>query len=268
MVHQALLDFLRSAKKILVFTGAGISTPSGIPDYRGPQGVWKKSKPIYYQEFMSSEETRVRYWEEKIKTWEEYRKVKPNPIHYCLVDLDIAKKLQCVITQNVDGLHLIAGLQKSKLIELHGSARLVECQSCNERSNLEVAIEAFQKNRACPRCACGGLLKPAIIDFGQNLQKENLFQAGQHALLADLVIALGSTLSVEPAASIPLLAVAKGTPYIIINQGPTEHDHHKGLSLRIEGNILGIFPSAIQQSLEKHPAGSLPGKSVLEQEIS
>ncbi|NUM36962.1 MAG: hypothetical protein HUU50_20660 [Candidatus Brocadiae bacterium] len=251
MPYTQLVEFLRSAKKILIFTGAGISTPSGIPDYRSNKGRWKERKPIEYHDFMTSEKARIEFWEMFASDWKEYHKAKPNSIHQAIVDLEAAQKLECVVTQNIDGLHLLAGTSPGKLIELHGTIRSVECQTCQEWSNPEPHIEYFMQNKTCPQCKCGGYLKHATISFGQCLKEEDLFLAGQHSLSCDLVISMGSSLCVYPAQSIPLLAAERGVPYIIINQGPTEHDHHSKLTLRIEGDALEIFPPAVQKSLEK-----------------
>ncbi len=251
MLHEPLVDFLRSARRILVFTGAGISTHSGIPDYRGAKGIWKERKPVDYQDFMNSEKARTTYWKFYAHDWEQYHNAKPNLIHQAIVDLELAQKLECVVTQNIDGLHLLAGTSPRKLIELHGTARSVECQTCHEWSSPDPYIEYFLQNRVCPRCKCGGFLKPATISFGQNLKEEDLLLAGQHALSCDLVLSIGSTLSVYPAQSIPLLAAERGTPYIIINKGPTDHDSHSRLTLRLEGDALEIFHPAVQKSLEK-----------------
>ncbi|MBM4054851.1 MAG: hypothetical protein FJ264_09325 [Planctomycetes bacterium] len=119
--HNKLTHFIRVSGKILVFTGAGISTGSGISDYRGPQGVWKRRKPVYYQDFMSSQEARVEYWDYKLEGWESFRTAKPNAVHYAIVRLEQAGKLLMVITQNIDGLHSIAGTSAGRLVELHGT---------------------------------------------------------------------------------------------------------------------------------------------------
>ena len=154
-----------------------------------------------------------------------------------------------VVTQNIDGLHARAGTSADLLVELHGTNLLVECQSCKWRGDPGPHFEFFRVNRKPPLCDCGGFLKPATISFGQSLDPQVLERAQQAAARADLVVALGSTLSVYPAASFPLLAAQRGVPYIIINRGATDHDHDPSVSLRIEGDVAGIFPAAVETAL-------------------
>ncbi|HEY5037112.1 MAG TPA: Sir2 family NAD-dependent protein deacetylase [Chthoniobacterales bacterium] len=249
MPERTLSDYLRAAKRVLIFTGAGISTGSGIPDFRGPQGVWKRRQPVYYQDFMNSEAARIEHWDYKLEAWESFRTAQPNDVHHASVRLEKAGKLAMVVTQNIDGLHTLAGTSAERLVELHGTNSLVECQSCKERSDPQPHFDFFRAHRTTPLCACGGFLKPATISFGQSLEPNELERAQTAALAADLVIALGSTLSVYPAASFPLLAARRGVPYIIINQGATEHDGEECVTLRIEGEVGEIFPAAVSAAL-------------------
>lgn len=244
-----LVELLRGSRCILVFTGAGISTGSGIPDYRGPQGVWKTRQPVYYQDFMTSEAARVEYWDQKLEGWEAFKNARPNAAHYAIVKLEHAGKVGMVVTQNIDGLHARAGTSPDKLVELHGTNLEVECQTCHARSDPEPHFRSFAETRRCPRCACGGYLKPATISFGQSLRQEDLARATRAAEQADLVVALGSTLSVYPAASIPLMAASRGVPYVIINRGATDHDGHAAVTLRLEGDVVEIFPPAVEKAL-------------------
>ncbi len=245
-----LVELLRPAKRILVFTGAGISTGSGIPDFRGPDGVWKRRQPVYYHDFMRSEAARIEHWDFKLEGWAAFREAQPNSTHHAIVRLEKEGKLLEVVTQNIDGLHSRAGTSAAKLVELHGTNRLVECQSCGELSDPEPHFEYFKRTRRPPVCACGGYLKPATISFGQNLRNHDLERAQDAATEADLAIALGSTLSVYPAAEIPLLAAARGVPYVVVNQGPTEHDGRGEVTLRLEGDVAEIFPPAVAEALE------------------
>ena len=249
MPDRALTDWLRVSTSILVVTGAGVSTASGIPDYRGPSGVWTRRRPVYYEEFLASEEARVEYWDFKLETWNQYRQARPNPAHQALVALERAQKITAVVTQNVDGLHRAAGTSPELLVEVHGTDRLIECQRCHATSEPGPHFDAFSRTRIPPRCQCGGLLKPATISFGQSLRASDLERATAAALRADLVIALGSTLSVYPAATIPLVAATRGTPYIIVNQGPTDHDAHPSVTLRLDGDVVAILPPAVEQAL-------------------
>jgi NAD-dependent deacetylase len=244
-----LVERLRAAERILVVSGAGVSTASGIPDFRGPGGVWTRRRPVYYDEFLASEAARVEYWDFKLETWEIYRHARPNAVHDAVVALERAGKILAVVTQNVDGLHRRAGTSLKSLVELHGTDLLVECQTCHATSDPAPHFERFKANRCPPSCTCGGLLKPATISFGQSLRPVDLERAAAAAVKADLVLALGSTLSVYPAASIPLLAAERGTPYIIVNRGPTDHDAHRAVTLRLEGDVTAIVPPAVEAAL-------------------
>jgi NAD-dependent deacetylase len=244
-----LADYLRASQRALIFTGAGISTGSGIPDFRGPQGIWTRRKPVYYQDFMSSEAARVEHWDYKLEGWDGFRTAQPNAVHHAIVRLEKAGKVLSVLTQNIDGLHAAAGTNANRLVELHGTNLQVECQSCRWRGDPAPHFEFFRVKRTPPLCACGGFLKPATISFGQSLDPQVLEQAGHAAMQADLVVALGSTLSVYPAASFPLLAAQRGNPYVVINRGETEHDREPCVSLRIEGEVSEIFPAAVGVAL-------------------
>jgi NAD-dependent deacetylase len=247
---EELIKFLRRGRRILIFTGAGISTNSGIPDFRGPDGVWKKRSPVYYHDFMRSEAARIEHWDYKLEAWPAFRAAKPNATHRAIVDLERAGKVRAVVTQNIDGLHANAGTAAERLIELHGTNAFVECQSCGKRADPEPHFESFRQTQRPPLCECGGFLKPATISFGQNLRNEDLERAQQAATEADLAIALGSTLSVYPAANIPLIAAARGAPYVVINRGPTEHDEMREVTLRLEGDVGEIFPAGVTEALK------------------
>jgi NAD-dependent deacetylase len=244
-----LADYLRASKKALIFTGAGISTGSGIPDFRGPQGVWTRRQPVYYQDFMTSEAARLEHWDYKLEGRDAFRDARPNAIHHAIVRLERAGKLRSVLTQNIDGLHGLAGTGAERLVELHGTNALVECQTCHWRGDPEPHFESFRLNRKPPLCQCGGFLKPATISFGQNLDPTELERAHQAAIEADFVVALGSTLSVYPAASFPLIAARHRAPYVVINRGATEHDNDRCVTLRLEGGVGEIFPSAVEAAL-------------------
>ena len=248
-LDDRFVSLLGQAHHILFFTGAGISTGSGIPDFRGPQGVWKTRQPVYYQDFMSSENARIQHWEFKLEGWEQFRDARPTPVHEAIVRLERAGKVLMVVTQNVDGLHSRAGTESTRLVEIHGTNTEVECQSCLERSDPGPHHQHFRETRMPPRCHCGGFLKAATISFGQNLLEADLARAASAARETDLVVALGSTLSVYPAASLPLTAVDRGVPYIVVNRGVTDHDHHPGLTLRLEGDVQDLFPLAAMASI-------------------
>jgi NAD-dependent deacetylase len=248
-----LLAFLRRAERLLVFTGAGISTGSGIPDFRGPQGIWKTRQPVYFSEFLTSEEARIEYWDYKLESWPAMRDATPNAAHRALVDLQNAGKLLAVVTQNIDGLHQKAGLPEELVIELHGTNRWIECLTCKRRFEPQPLFDAFAATLRPPRCPnCAGWLKSATISFGQDLDARTLEAAEQAAMRCDAVIALGSTLSVYPAAAFPLAAARRGVPYAIINRGPTEHDSFPEVTVRHDGDVSIIFPEAVALLLASH----------------
>jgi NAD-dependent deacetylase len=241
MTRDTFLAAIAESRRMLVFTGAGISTASGIPDYRGPQGVWKTRQPVYYQDFMSSERARAEYWDQKAGDWDAFRDAEPNGVHHTVAAIEKAGRLEMCVTQNIDGLHRKAGTSPEKLVEVHGTNGEIECQTCGARSHPQPHFDAFRASGEPPRCACGGWLKPATISFGQALRSADLERAAEAAMRCDLVIALGSTLSVYPAAGIPLAAAERGVPYLIVNRGPTEHDDHPTVTLRLEGDVVEIF---------------------------
>ncbi len=246
---EALAGLIREANRILLFTGAGISTASGIPDYRGPQGVWKRRQPVYLQEFLSSSEGREEYWDFKLEGWDDYRHAEPNAVHDACVALERVGKLELLVTQNIDGLHLAAGTSPDRLVEIHGTDARVTCLECRIEADPETCYEGFRKTRHPPKCDCGGWLKPATISFGQNLRTEDLDRSFEGARRADLVVSLGSTLSVHPAASIPLTAAGRGIPYVIVNRGETEQDHHPSVTLKIDGDVGSTFPPAVARAV-------------------
>jgi len=248
-MYSELITLLREANRILIFTGAGISTVSGIPDFRGPNGVWARRKPVYYQDFMTSESARIEFWDYKLEGWEAISKALPNNVHKAIVKLEKAGKVINILTQNIDGLHSLAGTDPNLLVELHGSTLRVECQSCEWSGDAKPVLDDFRIHRKSPRCSCGGFIKIATISFGQNLNARSSERALAATRKADLVVALGTTLSVYPAASFPLMAAQRGIPYIIINRGATEHDNEPCVSLRIEGEVTEIFPPAVDAVL-------------------
>lgn len=249
---EKLVELLESARRIFIFTGAGISTASGIPDFRGPQGVWTTRRPVFFDEFLRSEEKRIEYWEYKLDAWKHFKDAQPNAAHRSIVDLETAGKAQCIVTQNIDGLHQAAGSAAEKVIELQGTNRWVECVRCAKRSPPHEAMIFFLQHHRVPLCACGGPLKSATVSFGQALDPKLIERATNEAFESDLIVALGSTLSVYPAAGIPLLASQRGIPYVIVNRGMTEHD--EVASLRIEGDVSQVFPAAVTKCLDQRHA--------------
>ena len=230
---EQLVHLLTTRQRLLLFTGAGISTTSGIPDFRGPDGVWQRRQPVYYGDFLQSEEARVEHWDFKLEAWPALRNARPTAVHEAIARLERAHRVEMVVTQNIDGLHSRAGTSRERLVELHGTNTEVECLACGQRTDPQSHFDAFAATRRPPRCDCGGLLKPATISFGQSLIAADLQRATEAATRADAVIALGSTLSVVPAATIPLMAARDGAEYVIINQGETDHDGRAEVTLRL-----------------------------------
>ena len=245
-VHE-LSRLIAAADAILIVTGAGVSTETGIPDFRGPQGVWKTQKPVMYQDFIENEEDRVLYWQQKVLAAETIEVARPGAVHRACVELEEAGKLEAIVTQNIDGLHTIAGSES--VVEVHGTGREAVCLDCDERSPIVPQLDAFTDTGVPPRCDCGGLLKPATISFGQQLDSMTVYQAMRAAEGCDLVVAMGTTLSVYPAADIPLQAARRGVPYVIINQGATEHDSLPYVTLRIEASVGPTFSQAVKAAL-------------------
>lgn len=240
---EEIRRLIAGRNRILVFTGAGISTGSGIPDFRGPQGVWKRRQPVQFEDFLESESARLEHWAYKLEGWHEFQQARPNAAHLALVELERAGRLHLLVTQNIDGLHHLAGHSEEKVVELHGTNRLVECLQCGLRSEPAWAFEYFERKRRCPMCLeCGGLVKTATVSFGQAMPEDLLKRAFEAATECDLVLALGSTLSVQPAASVPSRA-ARHAPYVIINQGATEHDQLA--THRLSGNLTELLPALL-----------------------
>jgi NAD-dependent deacetylase len=216
---------LRQFHDIVFFTGAGISTESGVPDFRSPGGVWTKYQPVYFQDFVASEAARIRHWQLKKATYELYKKVQPNIGHYSIRDFEKRGQLLGLITQNIDGLHGIAGVSDEKIIELHGTDRLVTCLKCQKTSEPSSIYEHLGENFTAPTCdACGGLLKSANVSFGQQMPAEAMKRAQAWSEQAEVFIVIGSSLQVQPAASFPVIAKRSGALLAIINRDETPLD--------------------------------------------
>jgi len=238
-----LRQLIHSSSRILVFTGAGLSTGSGIADFRGPRGVWTRRQPVQFEEFLASESKRIEHWSYKLEGWADFLAARPNAAHQALLALERRGHLQLLVTQNIDGLHHAAGHAVERVVELHGTNRLVECLSCGLRSEPQWAFDFFQRTGRCPFCPeCGGFVKTATISFGQAMPSDLLERAFEAAEECDLVLALGSTLSVQPAASVPRQA-ARRVPYVVINQGATDHDHIA--THRLDGDLVELLPALL-----------------------
>lgn len=220
-----LRSLLDDCRRGVVFTGAGISTESGIPDFRSPGGIWTKYKPIDFQDFISSEEMRRESWRRKFATDEVMSKAQPNAGHLAVAKLVRQGKVSSVITQNVDGLHQRSGVPENKVIELHGNATYAHCLDCGERYELEDIRKTFLKDETLPVCRrCNGIVKTATISFGQAMPVDEMERAREETLACDLFLAIGSSLVVYPAAGFPELAKRNGARLVILNRDPTNLD--------------------------------------------
>lgn len=241
-------QFLKISEKIVVFTGAGVSTESGIPDFRSPGGLWEKYTPVMYQDFLRSPEARKQYWEMGKRTFPVFSQAQPNPAHYAIADLERIGKLYSLITQNVDGLHQKAGNSEGIVIELHGTAKWVNCLHCQKRYTRSEIQLWLEKGVDIPMCdSCGGILKPATVSFGQPMPEKETRKAELHSRECDLFLVVGSSLVVQPAALMPLFAKENGAKLIILNNSQTPHDHYADLIIR--GSAGEILSKIVQPLL-------------------
>jgi len=225
-----LSNMLRLARRAVVFTGAGISTESGIPDFRSPGGIWTKMSPIDFDAFVSSAEMRREAWRRRFAMEEMFASVKPNAGHEAVAALVGRGTVSHVITQNIDNLHQDSGVPETQVIELHGNTRYAKCLDCGERLELAPIRVHFETHGEPPDCAaCGGLVKTATISFGQAMPEIEMARAERATLGCDLFIVLGSSLVVYPAAGFPMLAKRNGARLVIVNREPTEQDEFADL---------------------------------------
>ena len=236
-----LARLIADARRMVVFTGAGISTESGVPDFRSPGGVWSKMKPIYFQDFVGSEEKRREAWTRAFTGKAGWVGAKPNAGHFAVARLVEQGKVAAVVTQNVDNLHQDSGVPADRIVELHGNASYAKCLECGERHELAELKDSFLKVGEIPYCrVCGGLVKTATISFGQAMPDEPMRRATEETLECDLFLAIGSSLVVYPAAGFPIMAKRGGANLVIINRDPTDLDHLADLVLNVEiGPVLG-----------------------------
>ena len=232
---QQLKTMLEASRSCVVFSGAGISTESGIPDFRSPGGIWSKVKPVQFQDFLKSEDKRREYWRQKFVFDKDMQKARPNTGHLAVARLVEQGRASCVITQNIDGLHQASGVPDEQVIELHGNTTYAACLECGRRYDLAPIREAFLEDASLPICdECEGHVKTATISFGQAMPAEAMQRAEQETLSCDLFMAIGSSLVVYPAAGFPALAKQNGARLVIINRDPTPLDQVADLVLHSE----------------------------------
>ncbi|WP_075220838.1 SIR2 family NAD-dependent protein deacylase [Acuticoccus yangtzensis] len=231
--QQALSEAFASAERAVVFTGAGISTESGIPDFRSAGGIWSRMEPILFDAFLTSEEARLEDWKRRFDMAERFAAAAPNAAHEAVAHLAAEGPVSLVVTQNIDGLHTRSGVPPEKLVELHGAGDHATCLECHTRHEISFAQDQIATTGKSPRCTrCGGLLKAAIISFGQPMPEEALEQAMREAVMADLFVAAGTSLVVYPAAALPMMAKEAGARLIICSQAPTDQDQAADLVVR------------------------------------
>ena len=226
---EAIAEMVLKSRQVIVFTGAGVSTESGIQDFRSPGGLWEQWDPdeLTFDKFMTSRASREHYWGFSRAIWPTMAFAKPNIGHYALADLYKMGKLECVITQNVDGLHQAAGVPDNKVIELHGTLKYVSCLTCGKRWPREEIEKRMDKTgEKAPECECGGFLKQATIAFGQSLPAVAISEAEEKSSGCDLFMVAGSSLVVYPAAQMPVIAKQNGARLVIITISDTPHDHY------------------------------------------
>ena len=224
---EQIAQWITESKRTVAFSGAGLSTESGIPDFRSPGGVWDRYNPedFYFQNFLASEASREKYWQMATEMYEPMKKAQPNLAHLAIAEMEKLGKLDCVITQNIDGLHSKAGNSEDKVIQLHGTAMYVSCLNCGKKYDRDEIQERLRKGLKVPYCDdCHGPLKPATISFGQSMPERETQEAYHRSSLCDLFIVIGSSLVVQPAASMPLVAKRNGAKLVIINRDPTPYD--------------------------------------------
>ena len=216
---------VKNSQAIVFFTGAGISTESGVPDFRSPGGVWTKYQPVLFQDFLASETARVQHWRLKKATYELFKTVEPNIGHHSIRDFEKRGQLLGLITQNIDGLHKLAGTSDERLVELHGTDRLVTCLECGKRYEPVDVYEHLGEEFTAPTCGeCGGYLKSANVSFGQSMPVEAMQRAQAWSERAEIFIVIGSSLQVQPAATFPVIAKRSGALLAIINRDETPLD--------------------------------------------
>jgi len=248
-------EMIKESQKILVFTGAGLSTESGIPDFRSPGGVWDKYDPsdFYFQKIISDEKSREKYWQMSTEFYDTMKDALPNVAHLAIKTLEKTGKLLAIVTQNIDHLHHKAGNSPEKIIELHGTAFSVSCLSCGKIYDRDKIQERIESGTKIPYCDdCSGILKPDTISFGQAMPEDKVAQANMYANECDLCIVLGSSLVVYPAASVPVHAVQNGAKLIIINRDETPLDSEAELVIHDSaGKSLGQIMALVGAPIKR-----------------
>ncbi|HEY6284548.1 MAG TPA: Sir2 family NAD-dependent protein deacetylase [Ktedonobacteraceae bacterium] len=236
---QNASELMKEAQRIVALTGAGISTESGIPDFRSPGSIWQQLPPVSYQDFISKPEARQQYWQTRRNLSAQVSSARPNAAHIALVDLERKKRLLGIVTQNFDGLHHDAGNNAEHIIEMHGTSRAAACTLCGKRSSIIELQHSIDAGEIDPLCSdCGGFLKAATILFGQRVPDAELARARELTLSCDLFLVVGSSLKVTPAATLPRLALRNDVPLIIINLEPTPLDDYAEIVIHEKAGVV------------------------------
>jgi NAD-dependent deacetylase len=238
-----LRELIDDSQVIVPFTGAGISTECGIPDFRSPGGLWTRNQPIQFDDFLASQEMRDESWRRRFAMEESFAAAKPGRGHRALASLYRAGKIPGLVTQNIDNLHQVSGFDAADVVELHGNTTYALCLDCDKRYELAWVREKFESgDGSAPDCACGGYIKTATISFGQAMPAEAMQRAEDLTRACDLFLAIGSSLVVWPAAGFPLMAKRNGAALVIINREPTEFDELADLVVHNDiGDVLAPF---------------------------
>jgi NAD-dependent deacetylase len=245
---DALADAWRAADSVVVLTGAGLSTASGIPDFRSPGGRWARYRPVPLPDFLASADARAEYWRYKGETWKLIQAAAPNPGHVALAELAAAGRIALLVTQNVDGLHERSGVPADRLVNIHGTDSAVECMACHQRAPRAVAQEVWEAGTAVPCCDCGGPWKPATISFGQSLIEADLHRAFQAAAAATLFVAAGTSLVVGPINEMFPVARAAGVRTAILTASETPFDG--AADWKLTGPLAEVLPALRARVLE------------------
>jgi len=236
---QDAAELMQQAQRIVALTGAGISTESGIPDFRSPGSLWLQQPSISYQDFISRPEARQQYWQTRLNLSAQVLSARPNAAHLALVDLERKNRLHGIVTQNFDGLHHDAGNNAEHIVEMHGTSRAAACTLCGKRSSIKELQLRIDAGEIDPRCSdCGGFLKAATILFGQRVPEAELARARELTLSCDLFLVVGSSLKVTPAATLPRLALDNDVPLIIINLQPTPMDDYAEIVINEKAGVV------------------------------
>jgi NAD-dependent deacetylase len=247
---RRLADLIAGSRRIVAFTGAGMSTESGIPDFRSPGGIWDRYAPIQYADFLASADARRETWRRGLQTYPVVAAAEPNPAHRALVELEERGQLLAVVTQNIDGLHLRAGHEPERVVELHGNAHGVRCLDCDMLAPRDVVHERVIAGEEEPPCVdCGGILKPTTVSFGEPMPRRPLSRAETLMRQSDLVLVVGSTLVVYPAAGLPEIGVASGARLAIVNMSETPLDDLATVLVR--GRAGEVLPPAVSLAVDR-----------------